>query len=837
MRSDRPETSLPVMWLRRIFSTLRSGVSEAKAPPEPAAQFRAFYERFREILALNDTTLGLIADIEEAFSGRDSVDEDVIIQRIRHAARDVYMMVKNLNAIADGRYGELYDVLRCINANIEGELPGSHACIHGPWIIPIQDIRVADARLAGTKMANLGEMRAENLGVHIPDGFVITSAAFAHFMGENALWTAVDHLEALSRQGDSAALAHACNQVGAHILDASVSDELRRAMFEGFDSAFGDPDTQTSVRSSATGEDRVFSHAGQYHSELYVSRSGLVQAYKRVVASAFHPRAVTYRLEQGLRVRDATMAVGCTRMVDARCSGVMFSRDFTDPASDRIVISATPGISAGVVSGQQAADEIVVSGGAPRDPALPYLSLGDLESLVKVARLLELLFKKPQDIEWAIDTKGVVCLLQSRPMRILGHLRSGPPVVPDGVIALVDGGYAACPGAASGPVFMVEDESELDQIPQGAVIVTHHSSPGLSRAMRRAAAVITDIGSPTGHMAILAREFATPCIVNTHCATKVLQHGKQVTVDAFQCRVFPGVLPIPQHLLEPEVTQPASLEIMNSLRLVARYVIPLNLTDPASEDFRPMACQSLHDITRFVHEKVFGVMFHFGDIALRDKPDAVKLIARLPFEILVYDVGMGIAEAAIVNGSIDLDGVTSFPMHAFLEGLLDSRIRWHEPRPLSTRGFLSVLGESMTSPPPDVQQIGRTSYGVVSDRYMNFSTKAGYHFSTVDTYAGSSLNKNYIHFRFSGGATSVERRARRIEFLHEVLTRLDFRTRPRGDMLVARLEKYDAAAIGRRLTILGRLTMVARQLDMLMDTPDSPRFFASAFLDDRMECF
>ena len=143
----------------------------------------------------------------------------------------------------------------------------------------------------------------------------------------------------------------------------------------------------------------------------------------------------------------------------------------------------------------------------------------------------------------------------------------------------------------------------------------------------------------------------------------------------------------------------------------------------------------------------------------------------------------------------------------------------------------------MAGPPAYSSEIGRVSYAIISDRYMNFSTKAGYHFSTVDTYCGQSVNKNYIHFRFLGGAADEERRRRRIWFLSSVIEALDFKAQIRGDTLVARLDKYSSEDIQSRLVSLGRLTLCARQLDMLMDSNTSPDLFARAFLAGEWQKF
>ena len=251
------------------------------------------------------------------------------------------------------------------------------------------------------------------------------------------------------------------------------------------------------------------------------------------------------------------------------------------------------------------------------------------------------------------------------------------------------------------------------------------------------------------------------------------------------------------------------------------------MTDPASPAFHPDNCHSLHDIARYVHEKAFEVMFHYGDIAAVDDSRSMRLEAKLPIVVELFDVGGGIQEA---GARIRPEHILSVPMRAFLEGLMEPGVRWDLPRPVSMRGFFSVLGESMTGPPNHSAEIGRVSYAIISDCYMNFSTKAGYHFSTVDTYCGRSVNKNYIHFRFLGGATDQERRQRRVRFISAVVSALDFKVQVRGDTLVARLDKYNSENIQSRLVSLGRLTLCARQLDMLMDNDSSPDLYARAFL-------
>jgi pyruvate,water dikinase len=234
---------------------------------------------------------------------------------------------------------------------------------------------------------------------------------------------------------------------------------------------------------------------------------------------------------------------------------------------------------------------------------------------------------------------------------------------------------------------------------------------------------------------------------------------------------------------------------------------------------------------------VFESIFWFGDRASKSQKFAPKLEGHLPYDIFLLDVGAGLAEGAGSEGRVPLSDIRSAPLKAFLEGLLDERNKWDKPRSVSASGFLSVLGGGIAGPPPVAQGVGNRSFAIISDRYMNFSTKAGYHFNTVDTYCGKSLNKNYIHFRFEGGGANEIRRIRRCRFISLVLENRDFRVQRRGDMMVARLEKYDRESMLARLADLGRLTLCTRQLDMLMDNDDSPDFFAKAFLAEELDKF
>jgi pyruvate,water dikinase len=796
---------------------------------------RLLYDRFREILALNESVHHLIAGLEDQIAGRRPFVLEATVQKVRQGLLDGLIMVKNLNQIAGGRYMRLYDSLAELGRDFETFCTNQARMERGPLVIPLSELTAAQAGQAGTKMANLGETR-NVVGLPVPEGFAVSTAAFHLFMSENGLWERAHQLNRLAGSESRTALSQAAWEVREAILRAPVPARVQAGMLSAYDRLAGTGPLLLAVRSSAVGEDLASSHAGQYHTELNVGREDLLDAYRLVLASTYRPEAIAYRASRGLTESDATMAVGCLRMVEPRVSGILFSRDFRNLDADRVELSVTRGLADKIVQGERNALQWILERGAPRSEMAGCLCADEPEQLFTAARRLEAHFGLPQDIEWALDRDGDLFILQTRQMakaRPAARLLTPPASQGQPVLA---GGHTACPGAGSGPVFIILDPADLDRFPSGAVAVARHSSPAFSRIMAQAAAIVTEIGSPIGHMGILSREFGVPALVGVPNATRALKPGLVVTVDATSSRVFAGALDIERRPAEERAPPPRS-PASESLRLLSRLITPLHLTEPAAPGFCPEGCKSLHDLTRFVHEKLYETMFGFSDRAARRLKNAYRVRVDLPLEIRLFDLGRGVAPGAGARGEVSPDEILSPLLRAILTGMCDPRINWKRPRPLSTQGFLSVVGESMLAPPAEAGNLDTVSFAVVSDLYLNFSIKAGYHFSTVDAYCDQSPHKNYISYRFAGGGADSERRLRRVRFLSEVLAQLDFEVQSKGDLLVGRLDESKPETVLDRLAELGRLALCSRQLDMLMDSEASPSFFTQAFLGREYDKF
>lgn len=92
-------------------------------------------------------------------------------------------------------------------------------------------------------------------------------------------------------------------------------------------------------------------------------------------------------------------------------------------------------------------------------------------------------------------------------------------------------GEIACRGEVTGKVKVVGSFKEAQIMEEGCILVTSMTTPDLSLALERAAGIITDEGGVTCHAAIIAREYAVPCLVGTRVATQVLSDGMTVRLD------------------------------------------------------------------------------------------------------------------------------------------------------------------------------------------------------------------------------------------------------------------------------------------------------------------
>jgi len=826
--------------------------------PCRALPFDTLFGYFRQTISHHNRAVELIADMGEKLSG-DYLFDIVYLRRSYVELHDTLSdSLEGFTLLTRNRYPQLRNVLSAIDREIRRLLYDETHSSGSPvkWY---EEIEWHMSHEVGGKNANLAEIR-NRLPLEVPAAFVITTTAFDEFMKYNGLDEARLALE--GNDGDEKKRLQAMR---ARILQGAIPAAVEKAVAEALEKMKARCGGRSSlaVRSSAEGEDGEFSYAGQFETFLNVplETGSVLQAYRQVIASLFSEKSVVYQQQFGSDRGKMKMAVGCLCMVEAAASGVVYS---TDPGgSNSVLVNAAWGLGEALVEGQAGYDQYEVSRGEgfriiSRKPGkkstmvagsaeggvstVPVsVEMVDKETLSdeQVRRLadhalqIERYFRKPQDIEWAMDGSGKIFILQARPLRISGNKEESrsEPITVDARILMQGDGTVVQRGAGAGRVFIVNQMEELDNFPQGAVLVARHDSSDFIRIMPYAAAIITDGGSPASHMAALCREFRLPAVVNTGTATRTLVHGQEITLLADDS----GVMTVFEGTRGELLTREASSEDMERLhefrkkRYVLRYISPLHLIDPLMDNFAPGGCSTMHDILRFIHEKSVMALV---DNALRGARNsrAAKLELPVPAGIVVVDIGGGLHNG-VQKGAVTFDEVASVPFRALLKGLVYPGAWQSEAVALSAHDFMSSMIRM-----PDITygsgDFAGNNVALISDDYVNLSIRFGYHFTVIDCYCSEMTGNNHLYFRFSGGATDMVKRSRRVRLIELILKEYGFNTQIKGDLLVGRIANVETQEMQDILEMTGRLLAYTRQLDAMLQNDSDVEGYAKKFLHE-----
>lgn len=829
--------------------------------------FKDRYHSFKLLLNANNKALEIMADMEHALYGSQPFGMSFVRACCTSVSVNVFNMIKSIEKLSPGKYGELSARFKHIQQQIDRLLLKKKTIKDERLVIPFDVVNKESTDLVGGKMANLGEIK-NRLQIRIPYGFIITATAYERFISENDLQVEIDRRFQSSDPDNMESLFVLSSEIQQLIIRSRVPQDLAEAVKQAWHTLESEiKGTLTlALRSSALGEDiQESSFAGQYRSELNVSFDSVFQAYKEIVASKYSLQAIAYRLNKGFKDEDIAMGVGCMAMVDAVAGGVIYTRNPVDMADDSVFITSAWGLPKSVVDGSDACDLLVVSKKTPmtiihkeiktkerefvclpeegvccleltvEKKSLPSIDDEQALALAELALEIEVYYGVPQDIEWAVTADGTAYILQCRPLQPMEAekkdlLEAAFKAEHEAVI--IRGGITASPGAACGNVYLADKEADMLQFPAGAVLVARQALPRWAPLLNRTAAVVTQQGGFAGHLANVAREFGVPALFGVPDAADRLQHGQLITVDADTATIYEGKI---EPLLVKSETKKNLMEgspVYETLKQVSSLIVPLNLLDPDAPNFRPSNCETLHDLTRFIHEKSVREMFNFGKEHNFSEKSSKQLFHHVPMQWWILNLDDGFKEE--VDGKyVKLENIVSIPMLAFWNGF--SAVSWDGPPAIDGKGLASVIFQSTANrnlTPGLHSTYADRNYFMISKNYCSLSSRLGYHFSIMEALISERSIENYISFQFKGGAADFERRLKRVHFIGEILQEHGFRVEIREDNLIARMEGYEMDYMEKFVKILGYLTLHTRQLDMIMDNNASLNHYRSKLTKD-----
>ena len=457
------------------------------------------------------------------------------------------------------------------------------------YIKTFSEISIKNVPEVGGKNASLGEMyrKLSSKGIRVPNGFATTSYAYNYFLESTDIKKDIKKILKGLNTRDVIDLMRRGSAIRKLIVSTAFPEDFEKTIGQAYkklSAEYGVKNLSVAVRSSATAEDLSdASFAGQQ--ETYLNITGekeLLLAVKKCIASLFTNRAISYRVDKKFDHFKIALSVGVQKMIraDLAASGVIFTIDTESGFSNAVLINSIYGLGENIVQGKVNPDEFyifkptgaiisrsigrkllkMVYNNDPKDPTKNIRlkpkeqvkqSITDeqVKKLGQWAMIIEKHYKRPMDIEWALDGKdGRLYIIQARPetvqslrnYNVLEEYKLGKKG------KIITKGQSVGNKIGTGVANRIMEISGIKNFKPGQVLVTDMTDPDWEPIMKIASAIVTDKGGRTCHAAIVSRELGIPCIVGTNNVSYRIKTGKKVTISCAEGEegyVYEGIMP------------------------------------------------------------------------------------------------------------------------------------------------------------------------------------------------------------------------------------------------------------------------------------------------------
>ncbi|MEI6529307.1 MAG: phosphoenolpyruvate synthase [Candidatus Falkowbacteria bacterium] len=436
------------------------------------------------------------------------------------------------------------------------------------------ELGIKDVPQVGGKNASLGEMYGHLVkkGLRVPNGFATTASAYHFFMDSTGLKKEIQGiLKGLDTKNVKDLMKRGA-EIRKIIIAAELPKDFSKAIAEAYkklSDTYKIKNIDVAVRSSATAEDLPdASFAGQQETYLNITgEKDLLLAVKKCIASLFTNRAISYRVDKKFDHFSIGLSVGVQKMVrsDLGSSGVMFTIDTESGFKNAVLINSIFGLGENIVQGRVTPDEFYVfkptkaiisrtmskkdikmiydlKGKNPvknvsipeNEQIKPSLNDKQVIQLAKWAMIIEDHYKRPMDIEFALDGRtNELFITQARPetvqsmknWQVIEHYKLSKKG------KLITVGQSVGNKIGAGIANRMMSVKDINTFKPGQVLVTDMTDPDWEPIMKIASAIVTDKGGRTCHAAIVSRELGIPCVVGTENGSKIIKSGRTLTVD------------------------------------------------------------------------------------------------------------------------------------------------------------------------------------------------------------------------------------------------------------------------------------------------------------------
>jgi pyruvate, water dikinase len=424
------------------------------------------------------------------------------------------------------------------------------------YILPINKIDKEDTLDVGGIAVTLGE--ATRIGVTFPPAFVVKTNAFRDYLMETKLGEKIQGLLEDLGTGNSKKLDEAKVLVKKAMNQSAIPSPIAKEIVQACRQMGRGKSTGVSVQVSPN--ERFFENAvlGKH------GANNVVEMVRDVWANESASLLGSVRSN----LFKYGIAVVVKQEIRAECSGIAFSIEPVSGDKTKIIVEAVYGLGEILKSGSVTPDhfefnkanlEMLYSHVGLQDRQMvavdrntrsiavskAYMGkqkIGDkaAREIANYTRLLESYLASPVEVEWVWDGRktyvvGLKAVITTAFKPVLGQYINLPKILK---------GAPGSPGIGSGRAVVVHQVKDLVKVQRGDVLVTELTGSELKEVMKRAAAVVTDLGGRTSPVSIVSREFGVPAVVGSLSATKELLTGQLYTVNGTSGDVYSGVLRI-----------------------------------------------------------------------------------------------------------------------------------------------------------------------------------------------------------------------------------------------------------------------------------------------------